>query len=43
MSIFNHERTISPSNVEQILPALYWNGPNLQIASFVFGLSGAYH
>lgn len=43
MRIFNHERLISPSNVEQIFPRFGWMGLNLQFASALLRSSGARH
>ncbi|CAI3104042.1 hypothetical protein ACT4YX_18885 [Acinetobacter baumannii] len=43
MRIFNHERLISPSNVEQIFPHFGLMGLNLQFASALLRSSGARH
>ncbi|MDO7244718.1 hypothetical protein Q5M44_09220 [Acinetobacter pittii] len=43
MRIFNHERLISPSNVEQIFPRFGWMGLNSQFASALLRSSGARH
>ncbi|EXA91248.1 hypothetical protein J610_0415 [Acinetobacter sp. 723929] len=43
MRIFNHERLISPSNIEQIFPRFSLMGLNLQFASALLRSSGAHH
>lgn len=43
MRIFNHERLISPSNVEQIFSRFVWMGLNLQFVSALLRSSGARH
>ncbi len=43
MRIFNHERLISPSNIEQIFPRFVLMGLNLQFASALLRSSGARH
>ncbi|EXE17934.1 hypothetical protein [Acinetobacter baumannii] len=43
MRIFNHERLISPSNVEQIFPHFGLMGLNLQFASVLLRSSGVRH
>lgn len=43
MRIFNHERLISPSNVEQIFPRIGLMGLNWQFASALLRSIGARH
>ncbi|EPE9869558.1 hypothetical protein [Acinetobacter baumannii] len=43
MRIFDHERLISRSNVEQIFPHFGLMGLNLQFASVLLRSSGARH
>lgn len=43
MRIFNHERLISPLNVEQIFPRFSLMGLNWQFASALLRSSGARH